>query len=153
MTLANYELLDPAALMDEVSARVPLGVNRAYLILVADPSTHQTVLSVTEMTAPAVLDGYDAVDDETRKLVQNLAVPGSCYPPRHMVVTVIVRHGLCVFGPNESRWLMAWRYSHHFTDVYDGELILVTEHGWCDFTTGFAGHTPALGSSAGDAVT
>jgi len=58
-------------------------------------------------------------------------------------MTFVVRPGPCVFGPNESHWLYAWRYSNHFTNAYSSHIILVTEHGWCDFMTHQAGLTPA----------
>lgn len=35
-------------------------------------------------------------------------VPDELRPPQPSAVTVIVRPGLCVFGPNEGRWLSAW---------------------------------------------
>jgi len=39
-----------------------------------------------------------------------------------------------LWGPNLAlRPMSAWRYSHHFTNAYDGRLVLVTEHGWVDF--------------------
>jgi hypothetical protein len=49
-----------------------------------------------------------------------------------------------VFGPSEDQWFLAWRYSHHFAQAYDGGVILVTEHGWRDFSSDDGGHSPAL---------
>jgi hypothetical protein len=43
---------------------------------------------------------------------------------------VVVRRGLCVFGPNENRRPLDWRYSNHLTDAFAGslfELILPRE--------------------------
>ena len=37
-----------------------------------------------------------------------------------------------------------WRYANHLQDVYTGELILVTEHGWVDFMTDACGHEPRM---------
>lgn len=38
----------------------------------------------------------------------------------------------------------AWRYSNHLTNAFDGGVMLVTEHGWADFMTDYAGHSPAM---------
>lgn len=40
--------------------------------------------------------------------------------------------------------MAAWRYSIHLANAFDGSMILVTEHGWCDFMTEEAGHSPAM---------
>ena len=48
------------------------------------------------------------------------------------------------WAPNEAVWLNGWRFSNHFAPVYDSDLILVTEHGWTDFMTQWAGHEPRL---------
>ena len=63
--------------------------------------------------------------------------------PRHLPVLVIVRPGLCVFGPNEAVWLMAARYANFMASLWPVNEMLVTEHGWFDFMTDEAGLTPA----------
>ena len=63
-------------------------------------------------------------------------------PPQ--AVTIVVRPGFAVFGPNEGVWCRGWRYANHVQDVYTGELILVTEHGWVDFMTDACGHEPRM---------
>ena len=62
----------------------------------------------------------------------------------HAAVLAIVRPGLCVLGANEGRWCNAWRYVNHLRRLYDGNLLLVTEHGWHDLLSDCAGSTPAL---------
>ena len=64
--------------------------------------------------------------------------------PTHSSVLVVVRPGLCVFGPNEAAWFMGDRYANHFARLWTMETILVTEHGWLDFMTNEAGVEPAL---------
>jgi hypothetical protein len=44
----------------------------------------------------------------------------------------------------DAEVLAGWRYANHFMPVFEGGLLLVTEHGWCDWYSGEAGHTPAL---------
>lgn len=76
--------------------------------------------------------------------MQRLDIPDEPRPPQHCCVTVVVRNGLCVLGPNEGEWHRAWRYSNHLRSVFDGGLILVTPHGWVDVLSDTAGVTPAM---------
>jgi hypothetical protein len=69
-------------------------------------------------------------------------------PPRHSTMLVLVRPGLCVFGPNEAQWLLADRYLNHLRPLYTGDCVLVTEHGWVDWATYLAGRTPAMRAAA-----
>jgi len=62
----------------------------------------------------------------------------------HALVTVVVRPGRCVFGPNELVWSKGWRYANHLQAVFDGDLVLVTEHGWLDLMSREAGFEPAM---------
>lgn len=144
MSLENYELRDPRRLIEQVVGQHSLLEGRAYLVLVEDPPGNQMIKAVRELSTPALIEEYDEASNEIRDVVRGLGIPDSRRPIRHMLVTVLVRPGLCVFGPNEGRWLKAWRYSHHFTDAFDGHVIVVTEHGWADFMTEFADHSPAI---------
>jgi len=76
--------------------------------------------------------------------MQRLPIPDRPAPLDHSVMTVVARRGLCVFEPNEGHWMSAWRYSNHFTNAFDGTVMLVTEHGWSDFSTDTGGTTPSL---------
>lgn len=143
MALQPYEFRDPEALLVELSARVPLTEGTAYLVLVAHPSTKQRIVRVDRLDSPAVLDEWSAARDEMYDRIQTWPVP-DVVPPTHAGVLVVVRRGLCVFGANEGHWSNAWRYVNHLRRLYSGDLVLVTEHGWLDMMTQFAGHSPAL---------
>lgn len=144
MKLKSYEFRDPARLVEEVAERVPLSPGAVYVVLVAHPSTAQRVVEVRRLESPAMIDDYWDARAELCELMRQLPIPEHPPPPRHAALTVVVRPGLCVFGPNEGRWMSAWRYSNHLTNAFDGDLILVTEHGWTDLMTEFAGHSPAM---------
>lgn len=143
MKLQTYEFRDPAALMEDLAARVPLVDGAAYVVLVLRPSTEQRIVLVERLDAPAVLYDYEAACDEVQERVERMPVP-DIWPTDHAVTTVVVRRGLCVFGPNEANWFKAWRYANQLSRAHTGDVILVTEHGWADFMTDFAGHTPAM---------
>ncbi len=139
MTLSSYEIADPERLINEIAAEVELSDDTAYLALVRAPSTDQELIEVRRLDLPALLDDDDDISDELRDLARSFALP-DLRPPRHAVVTVLVRPGRCIIGPNEVVWLKGWRYSNHWAPVWDSDLILVTEHG----VTRWAGPHPRM---------
>ena len=143
MELEPYEFRDPGELIREVAARAPLRHDTAWLVLVANASTEQRVVRVSALTTPALIDEWETARDEMYDVINGWQVPEHV-PPTHSAVLVVVRRGLCVFGPYEKQWHLAWRYVNHLQRMYDGDVILVTEHGWVDFMTHAADATPAL---------
>ena len=64
-------------------------------------------------------------------------------PVTHLLVTVVCREGRVIDTIAEHRWFGAWRYSNHLTSAVDGDVYVVTPHGW----TGVMDH--ARGTSLG----
>lgn len=147
MTRHSSTLRTAADAIADVAARVPLAPNTAFIALVDEPATEQRIVAVEALRTPSLIDDWKGASEEIRDVMQRFRIPDEPRPPRHSALTIVVRPGLCVFGPNEGQWLSAWRYSNHFANAYDGSLILVTEHGWVDFMTDTAGHSPAMGSA------
>lgn len=147
MRLEPHDIRDPGKLIAQIAERVDLVEDTAYAALVRVPSTTQELVEVRRLDLPALLDDDDEIRGDLRDLAWSFDVP-DLRPPQHALVTVIVRPGRCIIGPNEAVWLSGWRYSNHLAPVYDSDLILVTEHGWTDFMTTWAGHTPRMLSSA-----
>lgn len=143
MKLEPFEIRDPERLITEVAERVELVEDTAYAVLVRAPSTDQEVIEVRTLDIPALLDDDDDISGDLRVLARSFAIP-DVRPPRHAVVTVIVRAGRCVFGPNEGVWLSGWRYANHLAPIYASNLLLVTEHGWADLMSTWAGRHPAM---------
>lgn len=142
----SWELADPARLVDEIAAAVPLRADTAHLAVVRDPSTIQRLLATETLPTTARISHHD---DVRRLLVETVrerlpVPPLTATRIRHAVVTVVVRDGLTVMTRNEAHWLKAWRYSNHMRSAYDGYLILVTEHGWYDWVSRAAGRVPHL---------
>lgn len=143
MTLEAFEIRDPERLIKDVANIVDLVEDSAYAVLVRAPSTAQQVVEARLLEIPALLDDDDDIRDHLCGIARSFDLP-DVRPPRHALVTVLVRSGRCVIGPNEGVWLRGWRYSNHLAPVYDSDIILVTEHGWTDLLTTWAGHEPAL---------
>lgn len=146
-SLKPYEFRDPAALVTEIASQVQLTAGAAYLALVHNPSVAQRLVRVDRLATPAEIDSYDEAQDEMREVIDRWPLP-DIRPPRHAAVLVLVRPGLCVFGPNEAQWFAANRYLNHLRSLYTGDCILVTEHGWADVMTSWAGSAPALVEAA-----
>jgi hypothetical protein len=141
--LHHYDVRDPSRLIADISERVPLVEGTAHLALVADVSTTQKVLRIDTLRLPAEIIDRQESSEELRRVVESWPIPDRRGRPRHTPVLVVVRPGLCVFGPNEAVWFMAERYANHLSNVWPTLDILVTEHGWLDYMTYEAGLTPA----------
>lgn len=144
MTLRSFDFRSPAELIDQIAQRVPLAADTVYVVLVARPSREQRIVAIRRLATPARIDDWRSASNEIYDVMHELPIPDRPARPDHSVLTVVVRPGLCVFGPNEGEWMSAWRYSNHCRNCFDGSVILVTEHGWADFMTDTAGHCPAL---------
>jgi hypothetical protein len=141
--LHPYDVRDPAALIEDIAERVPLALGTAHMALVQDVSTDQTVLRIDTLRLPAEILDWHAAREELRRVVDAWPIPMGPCRPRHTPVLVVVRPGLCVFGPNELIWFTAERYANFLKRLWTVNDILVTEHGWLDFMTKEAGTSPA----------
>ncbi len=108
-----------------------------------DVSTEQEVLRVDTLRLPAEILDWEEGSEELRRVVDGWPVGFERGAPRHTPVLVVVRPGLCVFGPNEAVWFLAERYANFMASLWPVLDVLVTEHGWLDFMTNEAGATPA----------
>jgi len=141
--LRAYDVRDPARLIADIAERVPLVQGSAHLALVRDVSTDQEVLRVDTLRLPAEILHWEEASEELCRVVDEWPVGFEPGAPRHTPVLVIVRPGLCVFGPNEAVWFMAECYANFMANLWSARKILVTEHGWLEFMTYEAGPTPA----------
>lgn len=67
-------------------------------------------------------------------------------------ITVVCRQGHVVDTQQEWQWLNAWRYSNHFRDGFDGDVYVVTPHGWTGVMDQRCGLEPALQASTGSSL-
>jgi hypothetical protein len=134
-------------LSSAVAARRPLREGDVVLALVRDPSGDQEIVRLRSIppTRRRGLDRYE----RSRLLAgyaERLRVPQrrDAESQWYSIVTILARRGHAVFGPDEGEWLEAWLYSNHLTGAFSGGLIVVTEHGWADQSTGWGGHEPRI---------
>jgi hypothetical protein len=144
MALENYDLLDPGALLADVARLTTLTAGRSLLALVAAPTTTQQVLRVETLPVDCTSPLPDDLSQMLRHAVVGFDLPRSAYPWKYSVVTIIVRPGFAVIGRTERNWYLGWRYSNHLQPTFSGDLIVVTDHGWVDMATRWAGHNPRM---------
>jgi hypothetical protein len=63
-------------------------------------------------------------------------------------ITLVCRQGRVVDTKAEWQWLTAWRYSNHFRDGFDGDVYVVTPHGWTGIMDERRGVEPVLPGSS-----
>ena len=143
MELAAYDFKDPEALINEIASRVDLREGSVFAALVAHPSTSQRLVRVDPLATPAEIIDHESASEELRQIIDSWTIPET-RRPTHSWVLVLVRPGWCVFGPNEKEWFMAERYLNHCKPLFSGSTFLVTEHGWTDFMTEYAGLQPCM---------
>ena len=148
-TYDPWEVRDPAAVIDRViTGRHPEPGDVFVALLTRADSSDQQVLEVVHVHRGDLPERHEAssfVRDHALRLVEERPWTGSGWrPPQHLLVTVVCRSGRVVPGPSELFWLMAWRYANHLGDAFDGDVYLVTEHGWTGLIDRRAGFTPAL---------
>lgn len=153
----RWELRDPGQCLLDVFQLVPCRPG-VLVALVADPCGEQRLEGVVPVTwqPGGSNDVIDLERDhvELRELLRRAALrlwgrrSTSWRRPEPVFVTVVVRPGRVVHGPLEAAVHEAWRFTNHFLPVFDGELALVTPHGWRSGFDDSCGATPAL--SLGD---
>lgn len=146
MDLEPYDLRDPQQLLDDVCRTNPLVEGELLIVLVEDPSQSQHLVAVRRL-AGRQWQGLDQIarSDVLRGEAESLPLDArERGAPRHLLLTIRVRRGLTVIDGVDAEVLEGWRYANHLMPVFDGGLLVVTEHGWYDWLTGCAGHSPAI---------
>lgn len=101
----------------------------------------------------AVFDNDDArwaLSARLHDIAQEL-VPRRTFEPgegwsrmRGALFTVVCREGRVVSTAEEMQFHLSWRYSNHGTEAIDGDVLVVTPHGWTSTLTEQCGREPAL---------
>jgi hypothetical protein len=148
MDLEPYDLRDPQQLLDDVCRTNDLVEGDLLIVLVEDPSVRQNLIDVRRLEARDWQDLDQLMrSDMLRRVAESLPLDVHKQgAPHHLLLTILVRRGLTVIDGRDAEVLEGWRYANHLMPTFDGGLLVVTEHGWHDWLTGCAGHTPALGA-------
>ena len=145
MASCDHRFRDLTVLMHEIADHCPLTPGLAMLAVVEDPSTVQRLTHLERLPVDARLDHGEDLSTLLYETMDRLPVPDDhAADIRHTVLTVLVRPGFAVIGRHEKQWWLGWRYSNHFRRVWDSDLAVVTEHGWYELMSRWAGRTPAM---------
>jgi len=146
MAVSPHYCRDLSAVMSQIAELCPLTAGSALLAVVEDPNMQQRLTHIERLPVDARISEHEyarellyAVMNDTLP-VPDFAGPGT----RHTVLTVLVRPGFAVAGPHEREWATAWRYSNHLRGASTGDMVVVTEHGWYELLSHWAGSTPAM---------
>ncbi len=151
---------DRARVLTEI-LRGRLAVSGVTLIALIDRSTHD-VLAVRSLPTPEpVLDADGDFDGEFRcRLSADLREVACDLAPRRRwtgaqwsaitseLVTVVCRGGTPEITATEAQFFWGWRFSNHLTEALDGDVYVVTPHGWANLSPEFSGASPALPADA-----
>lgn len=131
--------------MAAIASHCALTPGLALLGVVEDPAAEQRLTHLERLPVDSRLEHYEQVRDLLYETMQRLPVPDFAGPnTRHSVLTVVVRPGFTVIGRHEKAWCLGWRYSNHGRGAWDGDLCVVTEHGWYELMSRWAGRSPAM---------
>jgi len=148
MDLEPWDVRDPSALLDEIAARHDMHAGLVVVGLVEDPPRQQRLVDSTVAWDDRSPPEREECSDLIRSAVGRLPVVPRAIPPRHAYTTVVCRGGRAIIGPAEAVWLYGWRYANHLQPVFQGDLLLVTDHGWCSFDDDSGGSAPRLAPPA-----
>ena len=146
---APWDIRAPATILGELLRRSRAEPGQVLVALVTSGDDADEELVDVVRVHHGDLPGRRDASDLLRTHAEAIAgerpwVGGRWMPPRHVFLTVVCRSGRVVPGPDELFWLMAWRYSNHFAAAFNGDVYLVTEHGWTGCADKRAGFSPAL---------
>jgi len=151
------QLRDPARFLTQLSTVLSMTPG-TIVSLVHLPTTKQALCAAVRIDWADVkpTDQMDADLSRTARseLLHDVAhdlwgsLPTARGRPEHAFVTVVARPGRVVFGPPEYRVLSGWRYANHLLPAFQGDLLLVTPHGWRAFIDDSCGTVPALDDEA-----
>lgn len=145
-----WQVLEPQRMLTEVLRRVQAEPDDV-LVAVLRTGGDQEVLDATRVHRGPSPDQYDAsqlLRRHAEDLVRDRAWSGERWaPPERVLMTVVCRRGRVVPMAGEYFWLGAWLYSNHLTAAYNGDVYLVTEHGWTGCMDKRAGFEPRLSTA------
>lgn len=134
-----WELTDPQTTLTEIldSTQAQVG---DVIVACVDLET-QAVTGTRRLRLPAPAPRTHSIDVDAAvdrlshtlcALAQDLAGEPEHGQGRSVrtLVTLICREGRVVATASDYDWYYAWRYSNHFSAAYDGDIYIVTPHGW-----------------------
>ena len=148
--LEPWDVADPERTLTEILASVK-PTSGDVLVAMLRAAEHQELVDATRIHTGPPLD----LDEARERLRRHARLMAADRPwegpgwrvPEFLFITVVCRGGRVVPTASDYFWLTAWRYSNHLSNAFDGDVYLVTEHGWTGCIDTRAGFTPQLRES------
>jgi len=149
-----WVLDDPATVIESVLTRARADSGDVIVARVDIDSQTVTGIHRIRRKVPfpktwSTSDGRARLSDSFRAAAEALAPPHAWSKVRGgytaVFVTIVCREGRVIDSRNEWLCLRDWRYANHFRDGFDGDVYVVTPHGWTGVMDQRAGHEPCVG--------
>lgn len=139
-------MTDPEGMLRAIHEICPLRMGVA-IVAAIELDTQQVSDARVASGAQSEKDPYGS--DRVRALAEQMvperwATTSEGHGMTHVLVTIVCREGRVVFTQHEHTWLRAWRYSNHFRGAFDGDVFIVTPHGWGGAIDPRAGFEPRV---------
>lgn len=148
MNREPWELDDPATTIREIDELCPLQLGRTVVAAVGVTDQMVTAATVATECGERLPDHPESSELARRLAYEIVPERGSISADNggmsHLLVTVVCRDGYVLAGRREFEWIRAWRYSNHFRGAFDGDVYVVTPHGWTGLLDHRAGYDPCL---------
>jgi hypothetical protein len=143
-----WHLVDPGATLREIESLCPFQLDA--VIVPAVGLDTQRVTNARVATVGNLPDDHHEASVVVRRLAEQMvperwASGGQGHGITHVLVTVVCREGRVTFTGREGSWFRAWGYANHFRAAFDGDVYIVTPHGWGGVLDDRGGLEPYLG--------
>ncbi|WP_076263838.1 hypothetical protein [Intrasporangium flavum] len=142
-----WNLKDPEQTLRDVAAICPFHLDD--VIVAAVDLRTQAVTGAQVVTTTGHPPDHPGDSELVREVAEALVPERWAASPEghgitHVLITVLCRNGRVTFTAREAAWLSAWRYANHFRAAFDGDVYIVTPHGWGGSLDHRAGYEPRL---------
>jgi hypothetical protein len=142
-----WDVADPERTLTDVLREVSPEPDDVYVAMLRT-SPGQHLVDVTRVHTGPQPDRFDT-SGLLRRHARSRAgdrpwVGRGWQPPGFLFVTVVCRQGRVIPTDQDYFWLAAWRYTNHISNAFDGDVYLVTQHGWTGCMDRRAGFEPRL---------
>ena len=147
-----WHVTDPEQMLRAVHEICPL---RMGLVVVAAIELVTQKVTDARVAVPDLQTEGDPYGSEIVRVLAEQMVPerwattSEGHGMTHVLVTIVCREGRVVFTHHEHTWFRAWRYANHFRAAFDGDVYVVTPHGWGGVLDQRAGFEPRVAGDAG----
>lgn len=147
METRPWHVTDPEQMLRAVHEICPL---RMGVVIVAALDIENQQVTDARVATPDPQPEEDPYgSDLVRALAEQMvserwATTSEGHGMTHVLVTIVCREGRVVSTRHEQTWLRAWRYANHFRAAFDGDVYMVTPHGWGGVIDQRAGFEPRV---------